>query len=119
MNNSQPSGCSANASAWRYAFSSWRRSSGARCSPRVSKRSKVMSRITGGRARRARAARRPLRLEHVNARDGRVGQARAQALVELLGEQIGGDNGRQPCVEAMVDELEELLLRPWRLRLRP
>ena len=57
-------------------------------------------------------------LEHVHAGDGGVHQARAQALVELVGREVRRDDRGQAHVEAVVDDLEQLLLRPRRRRLR-
>src|SRR5205085_6043272 len=58
------------------------------------------------------------RFEDVHASEAGVGEARAEALVELFGRDVRGDDGGEALVVAMVDELEELLLRPRRRGLR-
>ena len=54
----------------------------------------------------------------VDAGDRRVGQAHAQALVEAVDAEVGGDDRRQLGVVAVVEDLEELFLRPGRRVLR-
>ena len=55
-------------------------------------------------------------LQHEHLREGRVGQPRAEPGVDLLGGPHAGEDGGQRRVEAMRDELHELLARPRRLR---
>ena len=57
-------------------------------------------------------------LDVVDAGDCRVGQAGAQPLVDALQAEVGRDDGRQLGVVAVVEDLEQLLLRPGRGVLR-
>ena len=59
------------------------------------------------------------RFEVVNRRDRPVAQPALQSRIELCGVEISREDGGQLRVVAVVDELEELLLRPGSRALHP